>query len=125
MPILKLDLDTKKVDWKRIREIKRMFGLEIDFKQSRWAKTKNGFHIYLSIKNVISEEGLCFFQLAMGSDHRRECMNWIRITIGTKWQKENWNVLFSKKYAVGLNGKVRLASDEKELPISMLKERLK
>jgi hypothetical protein len=124
MPVLKLDLDGK-VDWKRLMAVKRMFGLEIDYEQSRWAKTNHGYHIYLSIRNVVSEEGICFFQLAFGSDWKRECLNWMRITLGTKWQKENWNVLFSKKYAVGLDGKVLLTSEEKELPISVLRRRLK
>lgn len=124
MPVIKLDIDGKRIEWKKIKIVVNIFNLHIDFEQSKWAKTKKGFHLYLYIDNNMKEEDICFFQLAMGSDSRREMLNWFRLKYGKDFLKENWNVLFSKKYAVGLDGRVRLTSDEKELPISVLRKRL-
>lgn len=123
MPILKLDLDGK-VEWKRLRIVKKMFDLRIDFLYSRWAKTRNGYHIYLFLKNVLDEKAICFIQCAMGSDYRREVFNWMRIIRGA-WKRRTFNVLFTKKFAVDWKGRLILTSEEKELPISSLKRHLR
>ena len=113
-----------KVDWKRLKIVKKMLDLSIDFEQSRWAKTKHGYHIYLFLKNVLDEKAICFIQCAMGSDYRRELFNWMRILRGT-WKRRTFNVLFTKKFAVDWKGRLILSSEEKELYAGALKRHLR
>lgn len=126
---IKLDYD-KKVEWKRIRLIKEVFNLKIDFNKSKLCKTKKGFHVYLCVdNNNLKDEDICFFQLAMGSDFKRECLNWARLRDGYLWQKQNWNVLFSKKFHLNPFeknlSKARLVSMEADMDNSIIRSKLK
>lgn len=126
MEILKLDIDGR-LDWKRIRSVIEMFNLDVDFARSSISSTLHGYHIYLGINSntKIDDRELCFMQAVMGSDWRREILNWMRITRGAAWQKRNWNVLFMKKFSVDLaTGRRKLSSKERVLCTSTLERRL-
>ena len=122
--MLKLDLDGR-IDWKRIRAVKEIFQLKIDFDKSKISRTKKGHHIKLEVDNKMDDEFMCFLQEAMGSDFSRECLNMRRIKFGEQWQKDTWNVLFSKKFYVDTKGKTTLASEEMELDNEILRRKLK
>ena len=123
--MLKLDIDGKKINWQRIRAVKEIFKLKIDIDKSRILRTKKGHHIYLAVKNDLNDEFLCFLQCAMGDDYKRSCLNMNRIKFGERWQKDTWNVLFSKKFYVDTKGKTTLASEEMELDNEILRRKLK
>ena len=128
MKCIKLDIDERRIDWKRIRTVIQFFKLKINLDMSWIAKTKKGFHIYLFISNSdelkVTDEDLCFIQCAMGDDYKRSCLNWKRVTIGHDWQKKNWNVLFNMKIHSDLKGHSKIASMEKPLGNIQLKRRL-
>lgn len=124
VPLIKLDIDGKKIDWKRIRTVIEIFYLHVDFHESKWSKTNHGFHVEIVVNDVLTDRDICFFQTAMGSDYKRECLNWWRLTRGSEWQKRNWNVLFQKKYWVSPDGKVKLKSNERLLKPNMIRRKL-
>jgi hypothetical protein len=122
--MLKMDIDGKKVDWKRIKTVVEMFKLKINIPESKIAKTKRGFHIYLHCNDKLNDEDVCFIQLACNSDYKREILNLLRVKKGD-WQGDNFNVLFAKKYHVDTKGKTTLASEEVELDNEILRRKLK
>lgn len=104
---LKLDLDNP-VDivslGKRFVVVRKFFQITdhvIDEKP-----TKHGRHITIKFetKKKLKDEDICFLQLLLGSDWKREMFNWLRVRSGCK----RWNVLFKKKYS----HKMRLLSRE-------------
>lgn len=125
MTILKLDVDGKKVDWKRIRAVMEMMRIDVIIAKSKLAKTRRGFHIRLSTVRKLRDNETCFAQLAMGSDWRREVLNWNRVNGTSEWKKRTFNVLFTNKFHVTPSGKKKLVSSEKELPHSILARNLK
>ena len=124
MATIKLDCD-RGIKWRRIRDVVQIFKLEVNFSKSKIFRTKKGHHIYLEVTNDLNDEFICFLQCAMGSDYRRECLNWRRIKFGEQWQKDTWNVLFAKKYYVDTKGNMTLASEEIEIDNEILRRKLK
>lgn len=59
--------------------------------------TKHGYHIYIYIKNRLSNQDIVFLQAILQSDFRRECYYWDRIKYPVLPNKE-WNILFMRKH---------------------------
>jgi hypothetical protein len=71
-------------------------------------RTRHGFHIRIFVENKIPPMQGVLLQLALGSDYRRECLNYNRIASSL----ESWNVLFYQKFdSVG-----RILSEERPDP---------
>ena len=104
---LKLDLD-KPVDivsvGKRFVVVRKFFQITDHMIEEH--PTRHGKHIIIHIytEKELRDGDICFLQLLLGSDWRRELFNWLRVRSGCK----KWNVLFKKKY----NHKMRLISKE-------------
>ena len=126
MKLIKLDIDGKRIDWRRIRTVLSMFNLKVIIKNSSLKRTRNGFHLYLDIKSkfFVDDLTLCFLQAVMGSDYKREMFNWNRIVYGDDWQKKHWNVLFNQKF-YRKGDEIKRVSFETNMPKSILKRRLK
>jgi len=105
---LKLDLDNP-VDvvsvGKRFVVVKKFFQIKPEFAIVE-KTTRHGRHVTITFdsEKVLRDEDICFLQLLLGSDWRREMFNWLRVRSGCK----KWNVLFKKKY----NSKMQLISKE-------------
>ncbi|RKZ03316.1 hypothetical protein DRQ25_17880 [Candidatus Fermentibacteria bacterium] len=106
---LKLDIDIRD-----FRLVKKIFTQRCSFVLNvlkiwpmglRVYSTKKGYHIYFDIKGVYTSFDICFLQLALGSDYKREVFNFKRFS--EELGKE-WNVLFKEKY----DAKGRLLSRE-------------
>jgi hypothetical protein len=120
---LKLDIDGK-IDWERLRMVVNGFSLNIDFDKSKIARTRHGYHVYLSVNDKLKSEDMCFLQLLGGSDCRREMFNWNRIRHGIGWERKYWNVLFKQKFHVDTKGNKKLVSEEKEMSNNILRRML-
>lgn len=115
-----MDIDCKRINWKRMGIVRNILGLEFDFAKSSICKTKKGFHIRLFIKNKMTDKDICFVQMAMGSDYKRESNNYVRV----RNHEDNWNVLFSQKYASEkLLGEVFKVSEETPMQSQKMFER--
>lgn len=92
--VVKLDMD----GWflpniqARLDTVKHLTQLET--KDTRFKKTKNGFHVYLYFKENLSDWQVLALQAILGSDWKREAINFRRLRQGSL---KNWNVLFSEK----------------------------
>jgi len=95
--IIKLDIDAKrfKIDNVRmeavIRKLKEM-GLKFTKGEVYFQKKSKTWHVYIWVESV-AEIYLPFIQLLMGSDYKRELLNFERIYNGEK----DWNVLFQEQ----------------------------
>jgi hypothetical protein len=76
--------------------------------------TRHGKHIYLSFRKDITDLDIIIWQMALGSDTRREMFNLDRI----KRSELFWNVLFCAKYKNGIS-----ISNEKPLKFHIYKWR--
>jgi len=94
MKMLKLDIDHKKIPWKRMGAVKNICNLRFDFEKSSIHRTRKGYHLRLALLGNHSDAELCFLQCALGSDFARESLNWMRVKRG----EQSWNVLFSMKF---------------------------
>lgn len=121
MKMLKIDIDQKRIPWKRMGVVKNICNLRFDFARSSIHRTRKGYHIRLALLGNHSDAEVCFLQCAIGSDFHRESLNWMRVKRGEK----SWNVLFSMKFRTKtLNGKLRKISEEVELDRSILERNL-
>lgn len=70
--------------------------MNIEIGKVRVYETVKGLHLYIDAYSQFnySRKDICFIQLLLGSDYKREMFNWIRI-LG-KYNGE-WNVLFINK----------------------------
>ena len=57
--------------------------------------TAKGYHIYLDVAGEFNSFDVCFLQMALGSDYKRETFNFMRFR---DHLDKKWNVLFAKKY---------------------------
>jgi len=78
-------------------------------------ETRKGYHVRLTIDFPFdfSDVDIAFLQLLLGSDWKRELLNYFRI----KNKISRWNVLFSKKFRIRVDGnsiKIRRVSSEKD-----------
>lgn len=118
---LKLDIDIKKIPWKRMGAVKNICGLRFDFENSSIHRTRKGFHLRLALLGEYTDAEVCFLQLALGSDYHRESLNYMRVKKGEK----NWNVLFSQKFRLSrLGSKPRKISEEVELDKRIIERNL-
>lgn len=71
----------------------------------RYDKTQHGFHIVLKVKEPLGPWETLALQAILGSDPRREAMNWFRLanTPGTKQAEKHWNILYERKIYVRPN----------------------
>ena len=102
---IKLDIDEKDIKnissatqelKKNISFLKEIFGIE--FYKSEICKTQHGWHLYLFTDADLSDRDICFFQMFLGSDKRREAFNWKRLNDNAT---EDWNILFIEKWENG------------------------
>jgi len=106
---LKLDLD-KPVDivsvGKRFVVVRKFFQIKSEGFAIVEKSTKHGKHITINFESEqkLDDRDICFLQLLIGSDWRRELFNWCRIRSGCR----KWNVLFARKY----NSKMKEISRE-------------
>jgi len=111
---LKIDIDKKdKRDFmRRFTAFYRYFKPKIisyDIKE-----TRKGYHVRLELDFSFdfNDVDIVFLQLLMGSDWKRELLNYFRI----KNKISSWNVLFNKKFRIRIDGsnvKIRRVSSEK------------
>jgi hypothetical protein len=113
---LKIDIDKKdKRDFmRRYQALYRYFRFNlIDYEI---AETRKGYHIRLIIDfpfKVTSEE-IVLLQLLLGSDWKREMLNYLRVKNGI----DDWNKLFIAKYRIYKKGnKVKFRRISHERPI--------
>jgi hypothetical protein len=97
--ILKLDFD--KVNQKELISIIKsrkgaLWLLKYQTLRTKVFKTRNGFHIYITINKNIPNKDTVFLQACLGSDIYRECHYWKRIKYPILPNKQ-WNILFQKK----------------------------
>jgi hypothetical protein len=115
MDTLKIDIDIR--DFEKVRSIIKnrcsVFKILGDVKPVGVIvrSTAKGYHLYL---DVVSEKpldsfALCFLQMALGSDYKRETFNYMRFRQSLS---KDWNVLFMRKY----DGNGVLLSMEKDEP---------
>jgi nicotinic acid mononucleotide adenylyltransferase len=97
--VLKLDIDGK--DPRTLFEVTNRMGMlrrfaSISSYKVKETETAHGRHVQLTMftRATYSDSDICFFQLFLGSDARRELFNWYRVRNGCK----RWNVLFKRKY---------------------------
>ena len=129
--VLKLDLDIKNFDIVQKIVVNRCGVFNFALKGIRpvglkVASTQHGYHIYMTVEceRELSNFDVCFLQMTLGSDYKRECYNYSRFI--DRLDKK-WNVLFSVKYD-GNNNVSSLETDEPMLSAVLLKtieERLK
>ena len=97
--MIKLDIDKKRIDYMRFESVMRVLkrhGIKVE-----WIKayqTNKGYHVYIKI-NSIAEVYLYFVQLLLGSDWKRELLNFDRYLKGVPTEENN--ILFSEKYEEG------------------------
>jgi len=92
--LIKIDLDSKD-QWQNFIE-KAKFVLafwHLTIKHVWVAETSKGYHIVIIVKEKLPDMQICFIQLALGSDYKRECFNLARVLRGEK----DWNLLFKTK----------------------------
>lgn len=113
MEILKMDLDIR--DFEKVSDIvsKRCGAvlniLKIKPNAVTVRSTARGYHIFLEIEGEYTSFDLCFLQMALGSDYKREVFNYMRFKNSLS---KDWNLLFSKK----VDEKGNILSVEKEEP---------
>jgi hypothetical protein len=113
---LKIDIDKKdKRDFmRRYQALYRYFRFKlVDYEIT---ETRKGYHVRLIIDfpfKVTSEE-IVLLQLLLGSDWKREMLNYLRVKNGI----EDWNKLFNVKYRIYKKGnKVKFRRISYERPI--------
>jgi hypothetical protein len=106
--LLKIDVDHKKI-FKRTYDLIEYFGLKVvEVKKS---PGKKGWHLKLKIERPITELEAILLQLMLGSDKKRETLNYIRWLKGADLKK--WNILFDRKLSNKLLIKKLLANNFK------------
>lgn len=92
---LKLDIDHKDkaqaVD--RIKWVLEKLP-EIEVERFRVKETENGYHLYIFLSEPILTMYRAFLQAILGSDWKRETLNFKRFLDG----EEDYNILFETKY---------------------------
>jgi len=92
MHTLKLDIDNKKIDINHLNFV--IDKLNINVTNVTVYETTKGFHILINIDNPeIVEPEIPFIQALLGSDLKRETLNYIRVLNNER----NWNILFTLK----------------------------
>jgi hypothetical protein len=113
METLKIDIDIK--DFLKVKSIignraRGVFSI-LDIKPigCRVYSTHKGYHVYIEVFGDYNSFDLCFLQMALGLDYKRETFNFMRFRNSLD---KKWNVLFSKKY----DGNGNVISFETEEP---------
>jgi hypothetical protein len=106
MILIDIDTDKKLHDVVDDFNFRRRFMekiLDKKFEVVKFYKTKKGYHIYVLSDNAIKMDDV-FMQLALGSDWKREILNFSRngrdnILFSNKYQKENdqWKEISSEE----------------------------
>lgn len=115
METLKIDMDIKDfgIVTKIIRNRCAVFNI-LDFIKPigvRVFSTAKGYHIYLVTEGKeLNSFDVCFLQMALGSDYKRETFNFMRFRDNLD---KKWNVLFETKY----DGAGNVLSHESAEPI--------
>ena len=98
METLKIDIDIK--DFNKVKSIisnrcRAVFNiLGINPISCRVYSTARGYHVYIDIFGDYTSFDMCFLQMAVGSDYKREVFNYMRFKNNLD---KKWNILFSKK----------------------------
>lgn len=92
-----LDIDSGRPDlmtlWKRLRVCKlRPEWMRID-------RTLHGYHVVIRLQSKLSPWKILALQAILGSDPRREAMNWARLNAEpkSKFALRRWNILYEYK----------------------------
>ena len=88
---IKLDIDHRSIFKSTLV---RASILELDLISK--TKTRKGYHITFRSKKKLTEHEAVLIQLLLGSDSKREFLNYMRIRKGASLDK--WNILFTTKY---------------------------
>lgn len=122
MVVLKLDWDRKIVNvfkyFDRLWFVSRKLDLKI--KEFRVFETRKGMHIYIDVRNRLSDPEIVFIQLLAGSDWKREVINLKRIRNGVPMSEGN--KLFKAKY-IWTNGEAYLHGREEQTWFSRVYEK--
>ena len=112
---LKIDIDKKdkREFMERFTAFYRYFKPRVVSYDIR--ETRKGYHVRLTVDFPFdfNDVDIVFLQLLLGSDWKRELLNYFRI----KNKISSWNVLFNKKFRIRINGKsikIRRVSSEKD-----------
>jgi len=95
MGTVKLDIDRRC----KLLEIQEridtvMFLTKIRVSRIRALHTRKGWHVYIDLTNKLSDMEVVALQAILGSDWKREALNWRR---AHRKECKNWNVLFFEK----------------------------
>jgi len=104
---VKLDLDglhsgaslvrfIQRSDWSFIFQFDWPIFGQLDVQHVEVRVTSHGYHVVFSVTNQIPPLYLVLLQRSLGSDVKRECFNFRRITTIKKMR--SWNVLYSYKF---------------------------
>ena len=93
--------------WKFVFQFVWPYG-RLELKDLRVMRTSNGWHVYLTVANRMTQDDIVFLQLMLGSDYRREAYSYLRLHSGVR----DWNFLFQRKY----DGDHNIISKEERCP---------
>jgi len=101
MTLIKVDWDKKLIDDRDLYSLAKLshFKTILGFTLKR--STNNNWHLMIVIKEDIDDKELILWQMFLGSDVKREKMNFLRWLNGAKMSE--WNILFTCKVSKKLN----------------------
>lgn len=79
--------------WRRLRVCR------LELRLMRIDRTQHGWHVVLWLKEPLEDWATLALQAILGSDPRREAMNFARLLAGPKddWERQRWNILYERK----------------------------
>jgi len=103
MEEIKIDIDNAKIDWQRIKAVIEFFGKTCGYKECMlkfatgtvMSRNPTHHHIIIEAENI-SESHIPFLQLMLGSDWRREMLNFARLYSMRPFKEQN--ILFEENY---------------------------
>ena len=83
--------------WKRFRKVCRVIGNRPVW--FRYDKTRHGWHVVIWWRYAMQPWEHLALQAILGSDWRREAMNFARLAAGRsdRFSMERWNILYQEK----------------------------
>lgn len=89
-----LDYDhSRPVSLRKIAWVSRTIQNKV--KLVRYDRTTKGYHVIIHWERPMDSLQILALQAILGSDYRRESLNWFRLDSGI--QADNWNILYSNK----------------------------
>ncbi len=101
MSQIRIDCDNRR-HWGRMRIANTIRILGLGLQHVRAYSTRNGYHFYLNVDRTLTGPELVCIQALMGSDHKREALNFLRVHSGEyPGHDRSWNILFAEKWENG------------------------